>query len=669
MTDAPELGLVLSVWGFPWGLPWLAICGAAIAVVGVWLLSRAMRTDAWTTAGRLLAPPGALGRALLPLLLTAVVVSAFALQVLGWPLQLASGALLAALVWLFVRGAGEFTHERTNAAELTDALRLSTPYPWAALAIPAAVGVVSAALFLVAGFGDQLGTWKSTAGWSGLAEYGALVLVVAAASLRVFGYATNWRRAVVAVALAVLFVRGLSWSGVSSGERTWNRVGLPPTRTSFVLLVVIGVTLAAETWALRGSPASVPSQTQRFGRAGGFWAAVVASAILALALTSAALETTVGPSQLPRDAFGSIEPTPAPKILEAGGDDDLNLGWTFAPVLRLRRDEDYPPVPVEVFLNGSTQTGAKGATDINGDQLPLTVEDLPTECPDGSHEACGTINCPQCLSRTREHQPTGFIPQGTFYTRVAHRGTEPRVLAGWNPWGNDLDTLLQYWIFYAYDRWEAETVIGRLTQEHEGDWEHVSLGLDAAHKPLFVALSAHCGGQVVPWAAIEAAPGELRGGRVVISRQRSGPSEDVSHPLVAVARGSHANYAVAGGHRPPDWGSCKHLPSEALTALSYASNVRDLTDDGNTGWFAYPTEIAIVTDQTRPMSYPGAWGSGETITFGHRKPSKTARGPLSPPLQGASWRTPIKLYFCGSHWHGDSSESSRLHGTRQECGQ
>ena len=142
-----------------------------------------------------------------------------------------------------------------------------------------------------------------------------------------------------------------------------------------------------------------------------------------------------------------------------------------------------------------------------------------------------------------------FAPQGVLYARVVHRGDEPAPFRGpYQPF-EDLQTLIQYWIFYGYDKWQTETVVGRMTQEHEADWEHVSVGLDSKNTPLFVALSAHCGGQTVDWKDVHAAPGrpDSTGKKVEVFDSRKRVNEDVSHPIVAVARGSHANYAASAG--------------------------------------------------------------------------------------------------------------------------
>jgi hypothetical protein len=79
--------------------------------------------------------------------------------------------------------------------------------------------------------------------------------------------------------------------------------------------------------------------------------------------------------------------------------------------------------------------------------------------------------------------------------------------------------VLQYWQFYRYNDW---------WNHHEADWELVSIFLasdDRDATPFAVAYSAHLGGYWRLWGAVEKDAG--------------------SHPVVYVARGSHAQYFVA----------------------------------------------------------------------------------------------------------------------------
>ncbi len=573
-------------------LLWVA-AGAAAAVVIAVLAARLLHKSVWAAVGQLLATAGALGRALLPLALPFLVIAIFATREASHILPVLVGAALAALIWLFARGEGEFEHERSQLLALPPRIRgglakgsrvsslAHSGLPWTA------IGLLGGAVFLfLAGFAGQFAAWDSLAGASGLAEYLALLLLAITLPLRLFGYATNAYRYASAGALTLLIGQVLVVAGVFPSGEFLRSIHLDLGWASIGLVVIlVGVLL--------------------------------------------------GP--------------------------DARLVWTFAPLLHLEHDEQWGPSSVGPFLAGATESGAQSISGLSG---KLSLATLPTVCPDGSHQACGTLRCPSCAEETTT-QRNGFFPQGSLYARVVHRATDPQAFAGWNPWGARLTTLIQYWIFYLYDRWQAETVIGKLTQEHQGDWEFVAVGL-AQDRPLFLALSEHCAGQVVDWNRnLPAAPGHLVDGRIIISDHLLSPTDEVTHPIIAVARGSHANYARSGGNRPPDWGSCSNLPSGAVTAFSYASNVRDLTEQGSGGWYAYPRNVSVVKSENgrlgRPFSYPGTWGSGEYVTFGHLNPKRTGAGPKSPPLQGRSWERPINFFFCGPHWQGD-------HGTTAQCG-
>jgi hypothetical protein len=171
-------------------------------------------------------------------------------------------------------------------------------------------------------------------------------------------------------------------------------------------------------------------------------------------------------------------------------------------------------------------------------------------------------------------------------------------------------------------------------QRHEGDWEAVAIGF-SQKAPLFLALSAHCGGSWIPWRNAEIAPTPGRR----------------THPLVAVAEGSHANYTHAQDRRAPDWAGCQGVPQGTTTALSYASNIRDET---SYGWDWLPARTIFVNSSTPPMSFPGTWGgSDETVLENERNQviAGPGHGPLTPTLQPL-WFDPVRTIFCSGHWHG-----------------
>jgi hypothetical protein len=211
--------------------------------------------------------------------------------------------------------------------------------------------------------------------------------------------------------------------------------------------------------------------------------------------------------------------------------------------------------------------------------------------------------------------------------------------------------LAQYWLFYPYNDWKAESAIGSLAQLHGGDWEWIGVGLDDAGAPLFVAYSAHCAGSWRPWTeAPSVAISEGR--RVLVGGAAEFPA---SHPLVIVARGSHANYATPGA-REPDWGSCglEPLVAKAMRWLTFAAAAREETPD--LGTFQVPalqTETATTREGTRPLW----WGSSGQTLIGRVEVGKDDHGPPSPLYQDA-WDRPVETIF-GGDWECDAGPACR----------
>jgi hypothetical protein len=120
-----------------------------------------------------------------------------------------------------------------------------------------------------------------------------------------------------------------------------------------------------------------------------------------------------------------------------------------------------------------------------------------------------------------------------------------------------------------------------------------------------------------------------------------------THPLVAVARGSHANYPEADQQRSPDWTHCQGLPAGLTTLVSYASNIRDKTEY-TWLWHEPARGLILLDSKTQPMLYPGSWGAhDETYLYNFNANQIVANGagPLSPPLQ-ALWQDPLKKIYC-----------------------
>jgi hypothetical protein len=167
-------------------------------------------------------------------------------------------------------------------------------------------------------------------------------------------------------------------------------------------------------------------------------------------------------------------------------------------------------------------------------------------------------------------------------------------------------TVLQYWLFYAYNLWPSQGI----WRSHEGDWEHVTIVLDAKGRPLEAGYSAHCAGHRRPWARVR-----RRGAR----------------PLVYVGLGSHANYFAPGTHRH----ALRCWP-EAARIVFQARKV-------------VPVDLAAAGRELRPalakpgswLAYPGAWGGDGWFWFEGIEPLRYGLGPLGPAFQ-SDWRDPLR---------------------------
>jgi hypothetical protein len=173
--------------------------------------------------------------------------------------------------------------------------------------------------------------------------------------------------------------------------------------------------------------------------------------------------------------------------------------------------------------------------------------------------------------------------------------------------------VLEYWLFYPFDLYAPAGVTGDFWQDHEADWEAVTVLLDASRKPLLVGTSRHCGGARRPWSRV---------------RKRG------TRPVVYVALGSHANY-FAPGAIPLDKGCWPDVALAVFKAYGVA-----LVDQAATGKTISNAEVLPVT-ATSPswMTFAGAWGETQYVHFPNNTPFAYGLGPVGPAFH-ALWRRP-----------------------------
>jgi hypothetical protein len=159
---------------------------------------------------------------------------------------------------------------------------------------------------------------------------------------------------------------------------------------------------------------------------------------------------------------------------------------------------------------------------------------------------------------------------------------DAKLLYRWDPGSNTMT----YYLFYAYDD-------GASFQNHEGDWERVTVQLDDRYHPVAVRYSAH--GHHTnerPWNEVEKTPD--------------------GRPVVYSALGSHANAPHAGR-----W----HSDAPCLD---------DRADAGNSVDLARQPVVDVTKEPYYGKDYD--WGRlGEfKMTSGPTGPGPTAKGPILP---------------------------------------
>jgi hypothetical protein len=524
-----------------------------------------------------------------------------------------------------------------------------------------ALGLIGA-IAIASNFADQLfpdfNAFQDRSGLETTLISLALVLWVLAIFTRLAGYGTALLPAAIALTLAFSVYEGLIRAGligtaglVPEYEDLWAPWVLPTIAGA--LLAVAGVLRAATrderswlTLPLR-TPGPISRLAPAFARMGfllSCFAALAVSGAILIAVVSSNTETKVPVAEGSDIVRAKKPPVRLKSVPEA---DDRKLARLFRPVLMFSEGERWEPNSVDSYLADATFIGA------NGSAVPATPEHLRRRrCPGITPAPCYTLttNCEAGGDRcsrgylrefddedcpTPDLRSCRRVKRGAVYARVLRRDGSAEanhVFTGRGFFGARPDLLVQYWFFYRFNEWTRPVVAGQLVQRHEADWEAVTVGLGGG-QPLFVAYSSHCGGVWRSWRDIEV----------------DDQFDKKTHPLIAVAEGSHANYIRADDRRSPNWEACSgKIPKGSATAVGYASNIRDETDDD---WRWQPQRTILVDSETPAMRFPGFWGrKDEMLLINERThPLSDGDAPKSPALQ-ALWTDTVDRIFCSEVW-------------------
>jgi hypothetical protein len=277
--------------------------------------------------------------------------------------------------------------------------------------------------------------------------------------------------------------------------------------------------------------------------------------------------------------------TPAPR--------DLLLLTRHAPLLVLHPREQFVPSPVEPFIAGA---------------------DLLARAPDGSWAAAPGPLPTSGAAGAYRLDVRGCSPRDGTTASSCYEPLNGRPTAYATAHRRSGKIVLQYWLFYPYNLWSpVDPPSAEFWQAHEGDWEEVSVLLDARERPLAVGVSRHCAGVRRDWAAVT-----KRG----------------SHPVVYVSVGSHANGFRAGATvlDPKCW------PREAVAV--YNAYKVPMLDHAGAGRIIRPALVQVSASSPGWMRFPGTWGEDQFAGF----PNVVFRfgtGPVGPAFQD-DWRNPLQ---------------------------
>jgi PKD repeat protein len=191
-----------------------------------------------------------------------------------------------------------------------------------------------------------------------------------------------------------------------------------------------------------------------------------------------------------------------------------------------------PPSCHDTVIAAGDASGADGRRAINKARLGTSSRPYGqrsstaphTRCVDGARVYANSP--PAVVHKTKQRTDDGFVLDlRNTHSARAGDGLHSRMYAEYQP-----GTYVIYWLFYPYNDWKMKAgVLGlrdTVTERHEGDWEHITVRLDATGSATDVAYYQHsCSPDVVPYDAAE----------------KTG-----THPRVYAALGGHASYGTLG---------------------------------------------------------------------------------------------------------------------------
>lgn len=279
----------------------------------------------------------------------------------------------------------------------------------------------------------------------------------------------------------------------------------------------------------------------------------------------------------------------------AQADDDAALLERYAPVFYFHPDEYFRPQPVEVMLpEARLRRSSPFWFDVNV-LASLNLRDFLNLPPEksffldvwyGSEGSAATDYTAHRSYYRALLSPEAGGPEPAVYGRV-HRDAQGHIT-------------VQYWAFYFYNDW---------FNKHEGDWEMLQVMLDPDGTPRWVVYSQHHGGTRRAW--------------------EDTPRYAQTHPMVYVAKGSHANY-FAGDESYPNGMTIGKTRVELLDRTGSVEQLRP--------------RVIRLPERAEVVANPAAWPGAEWLPYrgrwGENAPQGDFSGPYGPADKGTQWDDP-----------------------------
>ena len=332
---------------------------------------------------------------------------------------------------------------------------------------------------------------------------------------------------------------GVAWSYSGVGQ-SFQLGSSSSTKT--ISGLADGTYRLVETGAVAGQPKTMTALT--CADPSGGTTVDTASATATVALSSGETVTCTF-------AHRALGPRPAASAVQ--------LAAKYAPVLRLATGERYRPLRLEDYL---TKAVLRSGSPPHGTLSPAqpTLFSLPVTSQASYLDIQGAEpNLRATMYPSIERQLELTRPRPTVYFHLAYQPAVGRVA-------------IEYWFLYLYNDFY---------DQHEADWEGVTVVLENG-APLGALYSQHQGRKWIAWSALSTAGG---------------------HPVVYVAKGSHAEYPKAGSYSIRVCWTTRYGRQ-----CSPTPRVDNASGGGPT-----VTPTAYDLQSFAGTGYTGSWGSGNYI--------------------------------------------------------